>query len=285
MIDWSSATAESLETASAPYLGQWHRLVSTTNWEKGRIISEWRAALAAATAPAGEYADEAWARRVGGVSGQHVGRLRRVAERFNSTRSQFHGLYWSHFQAALDWNDAEMWLEGAVQSRWSVAEMRRQRAETLGGAVEVNSADDALAEDSQAEEFAPGICDPDSATADSASAESASGSNNPPWDDSENRYGDNDSAHSGERREHGERTTADRPADDTDEPSAAADAQAPFRPFPQLAELPDDLAEAFESFKLAIVRHRLAGWEAIARGEVLTALDWLRQLVLNGDAN
>ncbi len=168
MIDWSSATAESLETASAPYLGQWHRLVSTTNWEKGRIISEWRAALAAATAPAGEYADEAWARRVGGVSGQHVGRLRRVAERFNSTRSQFHGLYWSHFQAALDWNDAEMWLEGAVQSRWSVAEMRRQRAETLGGAVEVNSADDALAEDSQAEEFAPGICDPDSATADSA---------------------------------------------------------------------------------------------------------------------
>ena len=30
------------ESASGPYLGRWNRLVSTTNWEKGRIICQWR---------------------------------------------------------------------------------------------------------------------------------------------------------------------------------------------------------------------------------------------------
>ena len=40
-----------VESASAEYLGQWHRLVSTTNWEKGRIICEWRQDLLAAGAP------------------------------------------------------------------------------------------------------------------------------------------------------------------------------------------------------------------------------------------
>ena len=36
---------EAVEQASAEYLGRWNRLVSTTNWEKGRIISAWRQAL------------------------------------------------------------------------------------------------------------------------------------------------------------------------------------------------------------------------------------------------
>ena len=31
--------------ASTEYVGRWNRLISTTNWEKGRIIAEWRAAL------------------------------------------------------------------------------------------------------------------------------------------------------------------------------------------------------------------------------------------------
>ena len=76
--------------------------------------------------------DEAWSRRVGNVSPQHVGRLRRTYEQFGQTHDRYHGLYWSHFQAALDWDDAEMWLEGAVQSGWSVAKMRNQRWESMG---------------------------------------------------------------------------------------------------------------------------------------------------------
>lgn len=56
-----------------PFVGQWNGLVSTTNWEKGRIISQWRAALIEAGAPSTEYSDEAWASRVGGVTAPHVG--------------------------------------------------------------------------------------------------------------------------------------------------------------------------------------------------------------------
>ena len=103
------------DDASQPFVGRWNLLVSTTNWEKGRIISEWRQALIDTDRPAREYSDESWARLVGAVTGQHAGRLRRVYERFGKTSQEFRGLYWSHFHAALDWDDAEMWLEGAIQ--------------------------------------------------------------------------------------------------------------------------------------------------------------------------
>src|SRR5690606_12131349 len=76
-----------------------------------------------------------WSRRVGNVTPQHVGRLRRAFERFGAVRQEYRGLFWSHFQAALDWDDAEMWLEGAVQNQWSISEMRHQRWEALGGAA------------------------------------------------------------------------------------------------------------------------------------------------------
>ena len=117
-----------IDQASEVFLGQWKRLVSTTNWDKGRIIYEWRQALIETGAAQGEYSDEAWSQRVASVTPQHVGRLRRVFERFAQVRESYDGLYWSHFQAALDWPDAEMWLEGAVQSDWSISEMRAARS-------------------------------------------------------------------------------------------------------------------------------------------------------------
>ena len=43
-----------VDRASDQFVGQWRRLVSTTNWEKGRIINEWRDALVASEAPASE---------------------------------------------------------------------------------------------------------------------------------------------------------------------------------------------------------------------------------------
>ena len=125
-----------VEATSTEYLGRWNRLVSTTNWEKGRIICQWRDALIDVGATAATYADEAWSRRLGSVSPQHTGRLRRVFHRFGETYQQYAGLYWSHFQAALDWADAEMWLEGAVHEGWSVAKMRTQRWETMGAAAD-----------------------------------------------------------------------------------------------------------------------------------------------------
>src|SRR5690606_33739933 len=115
-----------------PFIGRWQNLISTTNWEKGRIILEWREALIGSEAPATEYSDEAWAQRVGGVTSPHVGRLRRVYDTFGGDYETYPGLYWSHFLAALDWDDAAMWLEGAMRSGWSVAAMREQRWQALG---------------------------------------------------------------------------------------------------------------------------------------------------------
>jgi hypothetical protein len=65
--------------------------------------------------------------------------------------------------------------------------------------------------------------------------------------------------------------------DASEEPSA----EEPRRPFAHLADLPDDLSEAFEAFKLGIVRHKLAGWADVARDDVLAALDALRALTLS----
>lgn len=63
IIDQQNALPETeLDAASQPFVGQWNQLVSTTNWEKGRIILDWREALIEAQAPAVEYSDEAWSR-------------------------------------------------------------------------------------------------------------------------------------------------------------------------------------------------------------------------------
>jgi len=253
------STEPDVEETSVEYLGQWNRLVSTTNWEKGRIICRWREALAAAKAPAGAQTDEAWSRRVGNVSPQHVGRLRRVFERFADTHEQYPGLYWSHFQAAVDWPDAEMYLEGAVQSGWSVAQMRAQRWEAVGAAPDEKPREE-----------------------DIIAAE---------WDEDVDTAGDDEAVPPVISSSPGEVQPADtdeQSAPVTDEPPprahpdspAAESAAEPLRPFEDLPPLPPDLNEAFEAFKLAVLHHKLSGWQEISRRDVLAVLDALKQLAL-----
>jgi hypothetical protein len=262
MIELNAQAAPLVDATSASFLGQWNRLVSSTNWEKGRIIYEWREALVEAGVPAAEYSDEEWSRRAGGVTGQHVGRLRRVHERFAATREQFAGLYWSHFQAALDWGDAEMWLEGAGQNDWSVAEMRRRRAETLGQ-LEAEAAEFATAE-SDGEIALEERAEPAEV---SSHAESSHGSDET-----------SDADHSSRKKTHASTDDAEEGVGDESHMEMATEELR--RPFAHLADLPDDLSEAFEAFKLGIVRHKLAGWTDVARDDVLAALDALRELTL-----
>ena len=222
-------------------------------------------------APA-EYADEAWSRLVGNVTGQHVGRLRRVAERFDALRAQLTALFWSHFQAALDWSDAEMWLEGASQSGWSVAEMRRRRWDTLSAVeADLRGAEEAVTEPTD-EDFDPAAADAEPVL--------------PPGDDPQ---GGDRSSHDPDRAaadrlslptgagDHESRDAADAPFDA--DPPTETPHVAP-RPFAHLAEMPDDLGEAFEAFKLAIIRHKFAGWQAIGRDDLVAAIDALRELAL-----
>jgi len=256
-----------LVAASQPFVGRWSRLVSTTNWEKGRIIAEWRESLSAAGAPASESSDEAWSRLVGGVTGQHAGRLRRVFQRFGRAYEKFAGLYWSHFQAALDWEDAEMWLEGAVQSGWSVAQMREQRWTTLGR-VEADRPrpEDAVAGETD-EDFEPARTEPPTPGAIAPQYDEVAG---PRFDGPD--FGD--SGADGGHAPH----VASRPEAPWEE--AAAGESAPLvQPFQDLPELPDDLAEAFESMKLAILHHKRSSWQAISAADALRMLDALKTLV------
>ena len=242
-----------LETSSRPFVGQWNRLISTTNWEKGRIILAWRDALASSGATSAEYSDEAWAQRVGGISGQHVGRLRRVYDRFGSVFHHYEGLYWSHFQTALDWDDAEMWLEGGVQNQWSVASMRQQRSETLGIVESTPSADAAVFVAEFDEELAAGSDKLPSETITDTNAEVRS----------------TEPAKQQKSEPLEEATVAAVSADRADERT---------RPFEDLASLPDDVVEAFENFKLAILRHKTDGWQTISQDDMLQTLDALKEL-------
>ena len=266
---------QQVEAATAPYVGRWNRLVSTTNWEKGRIIYQWRDALVASGAAASQYADEAWARRVGGVTGQHVGRLRRVYQRFSATCEQYEGLYWSHFQAAIDWEDAEMWLEGAVQNSWSVSRMRHHRWETLGAVADQKPNDADIVVGELDEDFEPAVNQP---PAGKRKSESSGDFSSEPLDEGPD-FGDEQASGSqagGQRSDEGAAIYAD------DQVEPVVDF---VRPFENLSDLPEDLAEAFESFKLAILHHKMDGWQEISREDVLASIAALKELVLAPSAD
>jgi hypothetical protein len=255
-----------VEEKSAEYLGQWNHLVSTTNWEKGHIIAEWRKTLLEAGAPITECSDEAWSRRVGNVTPQHVGRLRRVHEQFGHAYDRYEGLYWSHFQAALDWHDAEMWLEGAMHNDWSVAQMRKQRWQATGAVAEAAPRDEEIVSE-EVDTDAPvddGIPDAIGQTMDEVHDPDA-------CDMSDDSADDEDSADDDEN---------DAPFDENPEAVEVPSASEPVRPFENLVVLPPDLNEPFEAIKLAILRHKVGGWTDIPCGDILAALDALKQLAL-----
>jgi hypothetical protein len=73
-------------------------------------------------------------------------------------------------------------------------------------------------------------------------------------------------------------------ADDEDQIASADDEDAAnpvqlVRPFADLPDLPADLADAFDTFKLAILRHKTAGWEQTTPEAVICCLESLKQLV------
>jgi len=254
-------SAELLE-ASQPYVGRWDRLVSSTNWEKGRIIAEWRQALMAAQARPTEFSDETWSTLVGGVTPQHVGRLRRTYVRFHGGQETYAGLFWSHFLAALEWNDAELWLEGAVQNRWSVSRMRSARWEALGGAA-ADAPQDADVVTAETDEDAP-------TAVDDAAGETAEIRDPSEFGEAGPRHEEADFGDEGPSAA----------ADEAEQAEAAYDAPAPQRPFENLAALPPDLQEAVEAFKLAILHHKLNEWRDVSSTDVVAVLRALEQLAL-----
>ncbi|MEO2045119.1 MAG: hypothetical protein ABGX16_00920 [Pirellulales bacterium] len=274
----SSAQSDPLDAKTVPivaddmaagFVGRWNKLVSTTNWEKGRIICEWREALLAAGQPVTDYSDEAWAQLVGHVTSQHVGRLRRVYQRFEADYANYQDLFWSHFQAALDWSDAEMWLEGAIRGDWSVSQMRGQRWEAMG-----------TPEDEQAEQATLDAA-VEKETLDEDGADPVSEADQPNHSSQSNAESPSDSANASQTAQvnsEGEDQTAD---ESQEQSSSELSVQATARQRLGVVcdDLPDDIAEAFEQFKLAIIAQRREGWQSISREGIIECLDALKELV------
>jgi hypothetical protein len=192
-----------------------------------------------------------------------------VHDRFGNVREQYEGLYWSHFQAALEFEDAEMWLEGAVQNGWSVSKMRHARWEALGAPENLKPRDeDVISVELDEDGLAPAgdavplaaelaeVLDPD-AQADATDA---------PSDDESDRGG----------------SARDEGGDEKGSVSDDAKPDVPrLRPFKDLPELPDDLTDAVESMQLAILHHKQDEWREVAVDDLLLTLDALKKLAVS----
>jgi hypothetical protein len=252
---------------SEPFVGRWQQLVSQTNWEKGKIIYEWRLALIEQESPATSYSDEAWAKQVGGVTSQHVGRLRRVYERFADSYASYDGLYWSHFLAALDWDDAELWLEGGARSGWSVSEMRRTRLQAMGGdpsTVDTNAPHEDVELDDGFVELEPEAREREDEERADRDFEDASG----PVFEGPDFGEDSDEAAASDRSS----TNSQFEIDGLSTATAGG-----TNPFLELGDLPADVADAMEQIKLCIIRHRASNWSDISQTKMFQILDALRQ--------
>jgi hypothetical protein len=265
--------------ASQPFVGRWNKLISTTNWDKGRIIHDWRLSLISAGASSTGFSDDTWSRLVGGVTPQHVGRLRRVYARFGERREQFPTLFWSHFFAAVEWEDAEMWLEGAVQSRWSVSHMRRRRWEAVGGPESDKPRDEEIVS-SELNEDMPTADERDEPVR-GKTTEIPVGPRHEGPD-----FGDEPSGASGdsvpfnvEGREFADNASG-AASDDLLAASTKRAAEPPVRPFANLPPLPDDLADAIERLKLVLLRHKADGWRDFSCADFCAVLEAMKELAL-----
>lgn len=269
-VELAPEVIEKLNTTSQPFVQRWNSLISTTNWEKGAIIQQWREALIADDAPVTEYSDDTWAQRVGGVSGQHVGRLRRVFARFGQSYSEYGGLYWSHFHASIDWDDAELWLEGAVQNRWSVSQMREQRWEATGADSDQKPREEDITVSVIDEDYlAPAI-----GGGGRPYKEEHQGQTTPRYDGPD--FGDGSEKTPTAASDVNSMDAVPREVEA--EFGMAMSEQTPVQPFRDLDDLPEDLSEAFDMFKLGILRHKSSQWEHVKLESVLSSLDALKQL-------
>jgi hypothetical protein len=185
--------------------------------------------------------------------------LRRVYDRFADTYTSFPGLYWSHFLAAFDWDDAELWLEGATQSKWSVSQMRRTRWESMGSDPGLEPVDSDIVTTVPDEDYTP-LSESD---------------NDSSFQDGTRQVAEGPRAEDPDFGEEGDFSSTPSEAVDDDELPWESD-EGQESPFVKLPSLPVDLAEAVEHFKLAIIRHRADSWAEVDQADVIRALDALK---------
>ncbi len=272
-----------IDEIASEYVGFWNRLVSQTNWEKGKVILTWRNRLMETGVPRNVYSDDSLAKRIGNVSGQHVGRLRRVYEQFGEME-KYKNLYWSHYQAALDWDDATDWLQKADTEGLSVASMRIARWEKYGAPVGQKPKENEIVVSEQDEDVNP-YNDSDSSFIDFGVPPITSSD-----DENENGGGggkkqDPDREKNSKKKENSEDTKAvDLQGFEGSEEEWKSQGQLTsdvLNTLKKLDPLPEDLGDAFEMLKIAILNHKLTNWAEVSAETLLKYIQAMRALILS----
>lgn len=265
-----------IDEIASEYVGFWNLLVSKTNWEKGKVIHSWRAKLIDAGLPRRIYSDDAIATRIGNVSPQHVGRLRRVYERFGD-REPLPNLYWSHYQAALDWDDADAWLQKASDEKLSVAQTRLERWEKTGAKLnhKPKADDEADAEkDEDVNPYNDSNVSFDTSTGDPISPSEVELNGSEPEKKSKKKK----SSKSKQDDDLGEYAGDSEPWEDSAATFTTAEV---LEAIGKLDELPSDLAEALEQLKISILSHKLTGWAEVHPVQIAAYLSELKRLLVS----
>jgi hypothetical protein len=147
-----------------------------------------------------------------------------------------------------------------VQNNWSVAQMRAQRWEAMGAPADLKPRPEDVIAGEQDEDVDAAVDEHVPETISDRAGEVR------PADAAGDDF--SDSAPS----EAGRSLPSDAPE--------TLPAVEPLRPFEALPPLPSDLNEAFEAFKLAILSHKVSGWQEISQADVLSVLESLKQLAL-----
>lgn len=271
-----------IDQTTRQWQDKWDKLISRTNWEKGKLIQQWRSALIECNAPSSAYSDEAWSRQVGAVTPQHVGRLRRVYEKFYDVSENYPQLYWSHFQAALDWDDAQKWLQDAADNKWSISQMRMSRWESLGSPADKKPQESDVHSSDLDEDVNPENDDPKSKDG----ADAGDGERGKVKEFDPNFAGTdgplNEKPDFGDESEIPFQPDPLQPSGESvfAPPQAAMETS---RPFEDIPDFPEDLTNAFDALKVAIISHKLAGWKDASCDDVCAALNAMKQLAMGSN--
>jgi hypothetical protein len=122
----STEIVTSLEQSTEEQLVERAQLaVSGCRWVVGECAAQWT------TRYARGRTDADFAAQVG-LTPDQIFQRRRVWETFHAVQSQYSELKWSHFYAALTWDDSAECLQWAEETRATVAEMKAWRRARRG---------------------------------------------------------------------------------------------------------------------------------------------------------
>ena len=118
------------------------------NWVIGECAAQWTKRYAKGRT------DADFGAKIG-LSGDQVYQRRRVWETFSDIHDEYEQLKWSHFYAALNWDEAAECLQWADEMQATVAEMKAWRRAQLGEDLNEQGEEDAPFAESAIEHLSP----------------------------------------------------------------------------------------------------------------------------------